>query len=88
MQSIVKVWALCLLLSLLGCERPYQRFVPFTGDNASTALDTKTGQSCITLPKEGFARLVDRSGWRSLLKSSNMYSSRRVLGRFHEIRLL
>jgi len=56
MQSIVKVWALCLLLSLLGCERPYQRFVPFTGDNASTALDTKTGQSCITLPKEGFAK--------------------------------
>jgi hypothetical protein len=40
------------------------------------------------LPKEGFARLVDRSGWRSLLKSSKMYSSRRVLGNFDEIRLL
>lgn len=37
------------------------------------------------LPKDGFARLADCSGWRSLLKSSNMYSSRRVLGKFHEI---
>ena len=33
------------------------------------------------LPKEGLARLEDRSGWRSLLKSSNMYRCRRVLGR-------
>jgi hypothetical protein len=40
------------------------------------------------LPKDGFARLADRSGWRRKLKSSNMYSSRRVLGKFHEIRLL
>lgn len=40
------------------------------------------------LPKDGFARLVDRFGWRSLLKSSNMYSSRRVTGKFHEIKFL
>jgi hypothetical protein len=39
-------------------------------------------------PKERFARLVDHSGCRSLLKSSNMYRSRRVLGRFFKIRLL
>lgn len=49
-------WTACAALGISACERPYQRFVPFSGDNASTALDTKTGQSCITLPKAGFAK--------------------------------
>jgi hypothetical protein len=33
-----------------GCERPYQRFIPISGDNSSFALDTKTGKKCLTEP--------------------------------------
>jgi hypothetical protein len=41
----------CALLGASGCERPYQRFIPY-GDNISFALDTKTGQTCATVPQE------------------------------------
>jgi hypothetical protein len=39
------------LAAICGCGRPVQRFVP-VGDaaGAGTALDTKTGQLCRTLP--------------------------------------
>jgi len=36
------------LIALAGCCRPVQRFVP-TGDGM--ALDTKTGQQCMTIPR-------------------------------------
>lgn len=43
--------AALVLLGISGCERPYQRFIP-CGDNMNTALDTKTGQICLTWPKK------------------------------------
>ncbi len=36
-----------LLLPVLGCQRPVQRFVP-VGTDGARALDTKTGQICLT----------------------------------------
>jgi len=44
------VGAVCILLALSGCERPYQRFIPISSDNSSFALDTKTGKKCLTEP--------------------------------------
>lgn len=40
------------LIFIAGCGHPSQRFVPVPL-NASLGLDTKTGQICGTLPKEG-----------------------------------
>jgi len=44
------VGAVCITLALSGCEHPYQRFIPISGDNSSFALDTKTGKKCLTEP--------------------------------------
>jgi len=49
------ICAASLLIGITACERPYQRFVPLRGNDGSDilteALDTKTGQVCITVPK-------------------------------------
>jgi len=46
----MKVTLLVALLALGGCRtHPTQRFVPTSG--IVFALDTKTGQQCITYPK-------------------------------------
>jgi hypothetical protein len=55
MYTVAKLLVIAMLVMTGGCERPYQRFVPFRGDNSSTALDTKTGQACLALPKKGIA---------------------------------
>jgi hypothetical protein len=43
------VWIACLVMAVSGCERSYQRFVPYS-DSVNTALDTKTGRICFTYP--------------------------------------
>jgi len=50
-MSGVKIMGLSFIGLLVGCNRPYQRFIPI-GDNTSIALDTKTGQQCWTEPKK------------------------------------
>jgi hypothetical protein len=54
----VKILAAVMLLPMVGCSRQSQRFVPFVEDNTILALDTQTGQTCVsykrtTLPDAG-----------------------------------
>lgn len=54
----VKILAAVMLLSMAGCSRQSQRFVPFLEDDTILALDTQTGQTCVsykrtTLPDAG-----------------------------------
>jgi hypothetical protein len=54
----VKILAAVMLLTMAGCSRQSQRFVPFVEDNTILALDTQTGQTCVsykrtTLPDTG-----------------------------------
>jgi hypothetical protein len=44
----VKYFAVVLLLGIAGCSRQSQRFVPFVEDDTILALDTKTGQTCVS----------------------------------------
>jgi len=54
----VKILAGVMLLGIAGCSAQSQRFVPFVEDDTILALDTKTGQTCVSyketaLPKGG-----------------------------------
>lgn len=54
----VKILAAVMLLTIVGCSGQSQRFVPFVEDDSILALDTKTGQTCVsykrtTLPDSG-----------------------------------
>jgi hypothetical protein len=44
----VKILAAVMLLPMAGCSRQSQRFVPFVEDNTILALDTQTGQTCVS----------------------------------------
>ena len=44
----MKILAAVLLLGIAGCSRQSQRFVPFVEDDTILALDTKTGQTCVS----------------------------------------
>jgi hypothetical protein len=54
----VRFLAAFILLAMVGCSRQSQRFVPFVEDDTILALDTKTGQTCVSykqasMPKGG-----------------------------------
>jgi hypothetical protein len=54
----VKILAAIALLAMVGCSGRSQRFVPFVEDDTILALDTKTGQTCVSykqasMPKGG-----------------------------------
>jgi hypothetical protein len=54
----VRILAAIALLVMVGCSRQSQRFVPFVEDDTILALDTKTGQTCVSykqasMPKGG-----------------------------------
>ena len=54
----VRILAAFALLAMVGCSRQSQRFVPFVEDDTILALDTKTGQTCVSykqasMPKGG-----------------------------------
>jgi hypothetical protein len=44
----VKILAPVMLMAMMGCSRQAQRFVPFVEDDNILALDTKTGQTCVS----------------------------------------
>ncbi len=44
----VKILAAVMLLAMVGCSGQSQRFVPFVEDNTILALDTQTGQTCVS----------------------------------------
>ena len=44
----VRILAAIILLTMVGCTRPAQRFVPFVEDDTILALDTKTGRTCVS----------------------------------------
>jgi hypothetical protein len=44
----VRIFAAVMLLAIVGCSRQSQRFIPFVEDNTILALDTQTGQTCVT----------------------------------------
>jgi hypothetical protein len=44
----VKILAAVMLLAMVGCSRQSQRFVPFVEDDTILALDTQTGQTCVS----------------------------------------
>jgi hypothetical protein len=44
----VKILAAAMLLPMVGCSGESQRFVPFVEDNTILALDTQTGQTCVS----------------------------------------
>ncbi|MGC2403385.1 MAG: hypothetical protein WA510_26580 [Acidobacteriaceae bacterium] len=44
----MRILAAVLLLGIVGCSRQSQRFVPFVEDDTILALDTKTGQTCVS----------------------------------------
>ena len=54
----LRILAAIALLVMVGCSRQSQRFVPFVEDDTILALDTKTGQTCVSykqasMPKGG-----------------------------------
>jgi hypothetical protein len=54
----VKIFAAIMLLAIVGCSGQSQRFVPFVDDDTILALDTKTGQTCVSykqaaMPQDG-----------------------------------
>ena len=53
--------ALVCSFALVGSSNSYQRFVPFPATEETSitnlALDTKTGQACVTTPKESENKL-------------------------------
>lgn len=57
-HSVSIVLILIFLSSLPGCERSSQRFIPLRdaggSDSLDLALDTVTGQTCISASKERF----------------------------------
>jgi hypothetical protein len=44
----LKILAAVVLVAMVGCSRQSQRFVPFVEDETILALDTKTGQTCVS----------------------------------------
>ena len=52
MTRLMKFLGFFFFLGVVACGNPTQRFVPI-GDNQVYALDTKTGQQCVMLSKEG-----------------------------------
>ena len=44
----VKILAAVMLLTMVGCSRQSKRFVPFIEDDTILALDTQTGQTCVS----------------------------------------
>jgi hypothetical protein len=44
-----------MLVATLGCSRQAQRFVPFVEDDNILALDTKTGQTCVSYKQAALA---------------------------------
>jgi hypothetical protein len=44
----VKILAAVMLLPMVGCSGKSQRFVPFVEDDTILALDTQTGQTCVS----------------------------------------
>jgi hypothetical protein len=44
----VKILAAVMLLTMVGCSGQSERFVPFVEDDSILALDTKTGQTCVS----------------------------------------
>jgi hypothetical protein len=44
----VRILAAVLLLGVTGCSQQSQRFIPFVEDDTILALDTKTGQTCVS----------------------------------------
>jgi hypothetical protein len=44
----MKILAAAMLLPMVGCSGQSQRFVPFVEDNTILALDTQTGQTCVS----------------------------------------
>jgi hypothetical protein len=55
---LVRILAAFMLLAMVGCSGRSQRFVPFVEDDTILALDTKTGQTCVSykqasMPKGG-----------------------------------
>ena len=47
-RFIVKILAALMFLPMVGCSRQSQRFVPFVEDDSILALDTQTGQTCVS----------------------------------------
>jgi len=57
-------WATIALMGMTGCGHPYQRFVPYGDGDITLALDTKTGQTCATVPKNAdLGKSIQRAGW-------------------------
>ena len=55
-KTLVKGLAALLLLTIAGCSQSSPQFLPF-GDNDSTvALDTETGQTCVSYQKVATAK--------------------------------
>jgi predicted small lipoprotein YifL len=55
-KTLLKGLAATLLLAIAGCSQSSPQFLPF-GDNDSTvALDTATGQTCVSYQKPATAK--------------------------------
>jgi hypothetical protein len=52
----VKILAAVMLLGIVGCSRQSQRFVPFVEDDTILALDTKTGQTCVSYKQAAYTK--------------------------------
>lgn len=51
----MKFLTMLLLAGISGCACMSQRFVPLEKEGDGVALDTKTGQECLAVPKEAMA---------------------------------
>ncbi len=56
MGANVRILAAITLLALVGCSEQSQRFVPFVEDDTILALDTKTGQTCVSYKQASLSK--------------------------------
>jgi len=50
-NSYLCLVSICLLVLICGCGKPVHRFLPIGESGGAFALDTKTGQRCLIIPK-------------------------------------
>jgi len=50
-KTLVKGLAALLLLAVAGCSQSSPQFLPFGDNDSAVALDTATGQTCVSYQK-------------------------------------
>jgi hypothetical protein len=75
-RFLVKILAAVLLLGIVGCSQQSQRFVPFVEDETILALDTKTGQTCVSYKEAALKEAALTKGGTPMPYCVDLYNSK------------